>query len=221
MRQYVPQVIFGLGLVCAVASGYLAYRAVGPYGDGPFGAGFRRIQDPSTGRYLLWYEFPATPSPVQALVDERTGRFTELRFDSDADGHADQRVHIEMDGRLWVEHDLDGDGVVDRWQYYASLNALERNEVQSVGFSTAGDGVVDAWQIHGPTGPTGRVEISTGRDGRIDRWERYEDGLLARVDEDSDGDGVADAWWTYDGGILTASSVDRHAVIRQNPSRAR
>lgn len=209
LSRHLVSVVLGLGVVGAVAAGHLAYRAIGPYGDGPFGAGFRRVPDVSTGRHILVYEFRTTSSPVQAVVDERTGRFTELRHDSDGNGLTDQRLHVEADGRLRAEHDFDGDGVVDRWIYYVDLGALERDEVDRIGFSTAQDSVVDAWHVHGPDGPTGRVEVSTGRDGRVDRWEHYEDGLLTRVEEDADGDGRVDAWWTYDGGILTASSSDR------------
>ena len=198
--------VLGLGLAAAAVSGWAAWRAVGPYGDGPFGAGFRRIHDPSTGRHVLTYDFAAGQSAVHAIVDERSGRFTELRYDSDADGSADLRVHVEADGRLRVEYDLDADGVTDRWQYYADLAQLQRGEAERVGFSTAGDGVVDAWRVLDAGAPTGRVEVSTGRDGRVDRWEHYENGLLARVEEDTDGDGRADAWSTYADGILTAAS---------------
>ena len=208
MSRRLPNVILGLGLAGAALAGHLAYRAVGPYGDGPFGAGFRRVPEASTGRQILVYEFRTGPSPVQALVDERTGRFTELRHDSNGDGRTDQRLHIEVDGRFRAEHDVDEDGVVDRWLYYRDMAALERDEVERIGFSTARDDVVDAWQVHGPGGPTGLVEVSTGRDGRVDRWEHYEDGNLIRVDEDTNGDGQGDAWWTYDGGILTATSSD-------------
>ena len=200
-----PAVVLVLALIAAAAAGWAAWRTVGPYGDGPFGAGFRRVHDPSTGRRLLVYDYPAAPSPIRALVDEGSGRFTELRYDADADGSVDLRVHVEADGRLRVEHDLDADGVVDRWQYYADLARLERGEAERIGFSTAGDGVADAWQVLDAGAPTGRVEVSTGRDGRIDRWEDYEDGLLVRVGEDTDGDGAADVYSTYEDGILTTA----------------
>ena len=196
----------GLGLAVAAASGRAAWRSVGPYGDGPFGAGFRRIHDPSTGRHLLAYDFPAAQSSVYAIVDESSGRFTELRYDADADGSTDLRVYVEADGRLRVEQDLDADGVVDHWQYYADLTKLERGEAERVGFSTAGDGVVDAWRVLDAGRPTGVVEVSTGRDGRVDRWEHYENGLLARVEEDTDGDGAADRYSTYEDGILTTAA---------------
>ena len=44
--------------------------------------------------------------------------------------------------------------------------------------------------------------MSTRRDGTIDRWEYYEKGQLARVEEDKDRNGRADHRSTYQDGIL-------------------
>ena len=211
LSRHLPSVVLGLGIVGAVAAGHLAYRAVGPYGDGPFGAGYRRVLDVDSGRHILVYEFQTPSSPIRAVVNERTGRFEEFRYDSDGDGRTDQRLHVELEGRIRTEQDFDADGVVDRWLYYPSLAAFERDEVERIGFSTARDSVVDAWHVHGVTGPTGLVEVSTDRDGSVDRWEYYEDSLLTRVEEDTNGDGQVDAWWDYDEGLLIGSSSDNRA----------
>ncbi len=44
-----------------------------------------------------------------------------------------------------------------------------------------------------------RIDVSTHRDGRIDRIEHYERDVLVRAEEDTDGDGKIDKWETYDG----------------------
>ena len=50
--------------------------------------------------------------------------------------------------------------------------------------------------------------MSTGRDGVVDRWEHYEDGVMVRAEADADGDGRIDVWSTYVDGILTATATD-------------
>ncbi len=50
--------------------------------------------------------------------------------------------------------------------------------------------------------------MSTRRDGTIDRWEYYEKGQLARVEEDKDRNGRVDRWLTYEEGILISTAVD-------------
>lgn len=62
--------------------------------------------------------------------------------------------------------------------------------------------MVDAWAFHGADGQVARVEVSTARDGVVDRWEHYAGGALVRVETDGDGDGRADGWSTYENGIL-------------------
>lgn len=77
-----------------------------------------------------------------------------------------------------------------------------------VGFSTANDGVIDAWAVGDPKGQTTRIEVSTKRDGKVDRWEQYVKGQLVRVDLDTNGNGKADRWTTYEEGILMDTFLD-------------
>ena len=203
--------ILAAGLVGAVLAGMIAYRLVGPYGDGPFGAGFRRIPDPATGGSILVHEFELGAAAVRAVVEERTGRVVELQLSRDVDGAPPTRALLDEDGRVRLGRDLDGDGAIDRWEYYADVGQLERQQIEKVGFSLAGDQVVDAWAFHDDDGRVKRVEVSTNRDGIIDRWEHYENGLMLRVEADTDGDNRIDSWSTYVDGILstTASDEDR------------
>ena len=190
--------ILGAGLVAAVASGIIAYQIVGPYGDGPFGGGFRRIPNPETGGSMLVHEFVYESEGVQAVVHENTGRLSELRLDADADGTQDTRAHLEGTAVVRVERDQDGDGDTDLWEYYDDAQQLEK-----IGFSLSGDGVLDAWAYYGQDGQLTKIEVSTARDGTVNRWEFYENGSMVRVEEDTSGDGQADRWSTYANGILS------------------
>ena len=192
--RWLPLFVLAVGLACAAWAGVAAYRVVGPYGDGPFGAGFRRFFDPVTASVVLAYELGRGPQAVLAIVDPRSGRLSDLRLDGDADGVRELRAQVEADGSLRVELDLDADGVVDRWEYYADLDRLLRREIDRVGFSLAGDGVVDAWSVDGGA----RIEVSTARDGVVDLWEYYADGRLTRSEADTDRDGRIDVWETFE-----------------------
>lgn len=196
------------GLLAAAASGVTAYRIAGPYGDGPFGAGYRRLPDPSGRGSTLVYEQRDGARTVRAVVDERTRRMSELRVDTDGDGVFETLAHVETGGGVRVQRDLDADGASDRWDYYLDVSDLARDRIAKVGFSLAGDAVVDAWAFFGADGRIVRVDVSTTRDGVVDRWEHYAGGSLARVETDTDGDGRADTWSTYEDGILQETIRD-------------
>src|SRR5262249_44440394 len=53
-----------------------------------------------------------------------------------------------------------------------------------------------------------RVERATRYDGKVSRWEYFENGAMTRVEEDTDGDGAVDKWETYSGGVLTLMALD-------------
>jgi hypothetical protein len=200
--------VLGAGFLAAAAAGVVAYRLVGPYGDGPFGAGYRRVPAPAGGVSVLVHEASYGSGAVRTVVDERTRRTLELQIDGDGDGAVDTRARVETDGLVRVERDLDGDGAPDRWEYYRDAQDAARGRVAKVGFSLAGDAVVDAWAFYGPEGRIARVEVSTARDGVVDRWEFYEHGALVRVGTDGDGDGRVDAWSAYEDGILAPVPPD-------------
>lgn len=77
-----------------------------------------------------------------------------------------------------------------------------------IAFSTRNDGVIDAFVTRDQSVHTARVEVSTKRNGRIDRWEQYRSEQLIRVDLDTDGNGKPDKWMTYEAGILMDTFVD-------------
>ena len=77
-----------------------------------------------------------------------------------------------------------------------------------LGYSTRNDGVIDAWVTRNTQTGTVRTEVSTKRNGKIDRWEHYVKGQLVRVDLDTDGNGKPDRWMTYEEGILMDTFMD-------------
>ena len=201
--------ILGVGLVAAVASGVIAYQIVGPYGDGPFGGGFRRISNSDTGQATLVHDFIYESQRVRAVVDEHTGRLSELRLASDADGSEDTRAYLEGTSVVRVERDQNGDGDTELWEYYDDAQQLEK-----IGFSLSKDGVLDAWAYYSQDGQLTKIEVSTARDGTVNRWEFYENGSMVRVEEDTNGDGQADRWSSYINGILTDTAYDNNGVGR-------
>jgi hypothetical protein len=149
----------------------------------------------------------ATPS-----YDKTTGKLKELAYDAARDGRTD--VWTEMDGAraLRSRVDRDGDGRVDRWEYYD-----DRQRLVKVGFSRAADGVADAWAFAAPDGTVQRIEISsTHDDKKIDRIEYYQagaargPGTLVRAEVDADGDGRFDRWETFTGGELHTIAYDEN-----------
>mgnify|MGYP006291536115 CR=1 FL=1 len=79
-----------------------------------------------------------------------------------------------------LEGDQDGDGKLDRWEYYAPDGSLVK-----LGTSTARDGVEDTWLYE--NGTDRRIEMSTARDGVVDRFEFYKGTELVRVETDTNG----------------------------------
>ena len=201
-------VLLVAGVLLSLAAGVAAYRAVGPYGDGPFGAGFRRIPADSPEGTLLVHDSRVGRDLVRAVIEEATGRVRELRLASGGDLANALRVELNEHEGVRVPHDLDGDGITDRWDYYADVRHIESGDVERVGFSLAGDGITDAWAFHDERGQLTRVEVSTLRDGVVDRWEHYSDAELVRVEADVDLDGRVDTWSSYRDGVLTATATD-------------
>jgi hypothetical protein len=96
------------------------------------------------------------------------------------------------------------------------------------------DGKIDAWIYRDPSGQVRRRETDYDRDGRVDEitiyrggvitekhrattlankldtWQFYQNGQLARSERDSDGDEVVDQWWewTKPGCPMIHSDVD-------------
>ena len=208
-----------VAVLLSAAAGFVAYRAVGPYGDGPFGAGFRRIPGASRGETVLVHDSRRGPNLVRAVIEEGTGRVRELRLAPQGDLTDALRVELDEQEGARIPNDLDGDGVTDRWDYYADVRHIQSGDVERVGFSLAGDGIVDAWAFHDEQGQVIRIDVSTLRDGVVDRWEHYEGGALARVEADTDRDGRVDMWSSYRDGVLSTTARDADGDGLPDPSK--
>jgi hypothetical protein len=141
---------------------------------------------------------------LQPEYNARTGKLVLLRYDTNGDGHVDILSYMDGARIVRIEVDKNEDGKIDRWEHYQPPG----NTLVNVGFSRKNDGIEDAWTYAGPDGTVSRIEISTRRNGQVDRSEFYEKGVMVRVEEDSDGDGKPDKWERYENGRLLSVDVD-------------
>jgi len=140
-----------LGFGAAVVSGAIVYRISGPYGE----------MDPR----------------VQRVYDPGTKRLKVIMADTAGRGKVDTWYYMDDDRLVRMEVDRDGDGVIDRWEYFGPDGKL-----QKIGFSTRDDGHVDAWRYRGPDGQLVKIEYSAGRDGIVTSTDYYDHGAKVRVD---------------------------------------
>ena len=134
-------------------------------------------------------------------VYDPAGEIRRLDYDIDHDDQVDMRAYLEHGRTVRIEADGDGDGIVDRWEYYGADGHLER-----LGTSSESDGLEDTWVVQ--NGDQMRVDISTRRDGVTDRREFHDKGTLVRAEQDTNGDGRTDQWQNFADGKLRELLVD-------------
>ena len=125
-------------------------------------------------------------------------------------------VHEECDVEdAAATEDINGDGKPDR----ITVNDGSRPACRALDFNF--DGVTDAWVYLDGQGQVRRRESDFDRDGRVDEvalykagvlaerqrattligkldtWEYYASGKVARTERDSNGDAYVDQWWEY------------------------
>jgi hypothetical protein len=154
---------------------------------------------------------------IRPSYDKATGQLKELAYDANGNGRVDtwtdmngsrplrSRVDINEDGKIdrWEEYDENGgltkvgfsrtdNGKPDAWVFSGADGRVRRIEISSTGDSSR----IDRWEYYDATqsGPDGRgalvrAEEDTNHDGRPDKWETYEHGILKTVAFDENGKG--------------------------------
>lgn len=199
-------VIFVVGLIAAAASGVVAYRIVGPYGDGPLNMNLYRTTDPETGEDLIYRRIIGpNGKEMRLVVDDATRHLHELKLEVGTKKDSEMLgLRFEKGKIASVDTDTDGDGRPDMRDYLNDPSGLMKT-----GFSLTKNGVIDAWAYRDKKGAIVKVEVARGGDQKVDRWEYYDKGQLARVEEDDNHDGKIDRWLVYDAGILMDEIGDR------------
>jgi antitoxin component YwqK of YwqJK toxin-antitoxin module len=141
------------------------------------------------GAYKAWYD--------------KWGRLGRIEFDKNGDHKPDHIAHYQG-GRIarMLEIDENFDGRMDRWEYYEENGALSK-----VGQARQGGGP-DLWTFAGPDGTPRRIEYDDDRDGKIERAELLEKGLVTGVELDTDADGKPDRWQRWVKGKLRGEDLD-------------
>ncbi|MGC4092051.1 MAG: hypothetical protein QM756_30055 [Polyangiaceae bacterium] len=113
------------------------------------------------------------------------------RLDANGDGKTD--VTIVRDGNREVCRaiDLNFDGIIDSWIYLDANGQVRRRENDY-----DRDGRID--EITTFSGGVVSEKLrATMLANRVDTWEYFKGGKLARSERDSNGDQVVDQWWEY------------------------
>lgn len=105
LSRVFARVILAVGLSAAVVSGVVAYRAGGPYGD-------RNEQDPR----------------VRRVYDPASGKLTMVAYAADGSLRLDHWCYMDGERLVRMDVDEDGDGAVDRREYYGPGERLEVTE---------------------------------------------------------------------------------------------
>ncbi len=135
---------------------------------------------------------------------DNQGRLAVVEYDSDGDGRADYVAHYDERRQIrLIEVDEDHDSWVDRWEYYDAAGVLEK-----VGRWRRQRGRADEWIYRAPDGRPARIEYDDDGDGKPERAEIYQDGVLVRIETDSGGSGRPDRWQVFDHGRLVAEELD-------------
>jgi hypothetical protein len=131
------------------------------------------------------------------------GKRTCSEIDMNFDGKVDVYRFYADDGKTvaFEQHDYDFDGRLDE-QTFFEAGALKRKELD-----TNFDGLVDTWLwCAGPL--VEQAERARRKPGRVDTWETYQNGLLAQIEYDENSDGRVEKWELFKDGLLTETRID-------------
>ena len=140
---------------------------------------------------------------VNPSYDPFSGHLIQLNADQDGDGRVDQWTYLDGTRPLRGEKDMDRDGRIDRWEYFGA-----QAELVSVGTSSRNDGIEDTWTWVSLVNGEGRVDLSLARDRHIDKREYYAGDAIARAELDTNADGRIDRWDRYENRVLREVQFD-------------
>lgn len=176
---------------------------------------------------------------TKATYDASTGKLKELTYDANKNGTID--TWTEMDGTrpLRARIDRNEDGKLDRWEYYDEKGQLAKvgfsraddgkpdawafsgpdGKVVRVEVSSVRDeNKIDRWERYDPAtagadgmGALLAAEEDVNKDGKPDKWETYERGVLKTAAFDETFDGQPDRKFTYESGALVLIETEPDA----------
>jgi len=158
---------------------------------------------------------------IQGHYDRTTGKLTSITYDSNKNGKIDTWSYMDGARVIRIEIDKDEDGKIDRWEYYTPDQKLEKvgysraNNGKPDSWAYQGpDGKVARIELSAISVGTG---LQPGALPQIVRTEFYENDVLARAEEDTNADGKIDKWETYQDGSLATVAFD--STGRGTPDR--
>ena len=169
------------------------------------------VYDPTSGRLVRL----AHDSNINGRPDTWTAMngATPINstVDRNEDGRADRWEHYDATGRLLkVGFAREDDGTPDSWAYSRTDGTLERIEISS----SADESKIDRREFYAPTRlelppVLERAEEDTNGDGRIDKWEEYDDtGQVRSVAWASPGRTTPDRRVTWRNGVIVLIEAD-------------
>jgi hypothetical protein len=114
------------------------------------------------------------------------------RLDANGDGKADVTIVRIGNRELCRALDLNFDGIADSWIYLEDNGLHTRRRERDYDR----DGRIDEIALF-KKGELVEKRLATLMTNRLDTWEYYFNGRLARTERDSDGDRLVDQWWEY------------------------
>ena len=145
----------------------------------------------------------ATTKTVNPSYDPYSGHLIQLTADQDGDGRVDQWTYLDGTRPLRGEKDIDQDGRIDRWEYFGP-----QAELVSVGTSSRNDGIEDTWTRVTLVNGEGRVDLSLARDRHIDKRDYYTGDAITHAELDTNADGRVDRWDRYENRVLREVQFD-------------
>ncbi|MBW2413017.1 MAG: hypothetical protein JRG76_00785 [Deltaproteobacteria bacterium] len=146
-----------------------------------------------------------SPAPSRSASGSPVTSQPRRHADRDADGRSDVWSETAADGTRRETLDENGDGRVDRVNFYDAEHRLAKSEED-----LDGDGRLETVSKYEGGELTRRTADQDG-DGRPDSWTHYEAGEMVRHEVDQDRDGLRDLSMIYSSGELVREEQDRNA----------